>query len=162
MRGKSFTTGLVASLIGFGAVGAAIFLKGGVGIVNIINEIEIVDLDHPTIEQLTDFLARDRTELLNNGIIIWPPPQIGGADAICVDFAVTLRANGMRAGWDFDFVVLNLEGGKGHAINRVKLDNGSYVFVEPQTDDIIPNLSVGGRYGICGENLLITYIGVVD
>lgn len=166
MRGRGFLLSLAGSLIGFGIIGALIIQMGGIGIVNVINEIEVTDLAHPTMAQLTDFLERDKTELLNNGIIIWPPPEIGGVSAICVDFSVVLRANGMRAGWDFDFVVLNFEGGKGHALCRVRilLDNGDYdyVFVEPQNDDIIPSLNVGDSYGIGGENFKISYMGVVD
>ena len=139
------------------------FVVGGIVIIQMGGDIIVQDLAHPTMEELVDFLARDKTELLRANVFVgdwhrrWLP--------ICVDFAITLRTNATRVGWDFDVVILNFQEGIGHAMNGVKVrsENGfEYYFVEPQNDRIMPPLKVGDKYEIGGENFTVSYVGIID
>jgi len=147
-------------LVGFTGVLVAAFLVyliGGVVIVYRTGEIEVAGLEHPSMSELQSFLEVDKTDRIT--AIITPGSIL---NPLCVDFSITLRTNATKAGWDFDVVIMNFEEGVGHVICGVRLDNGAYYFVEPQNDNVFPELDVGDLYQI-GDNLYtVSYIGIID
>ena len=143
-----------AFLLGVLVAGGVVALAGGIAVVQQVQEIRVENLRQPTLDELVEFLASDHTELMK--------VSINSAGWGCVDFAITLRSNAMLAGYDFDVVLLNFEEGIGHALNGVRLASGQYVWVEPQTDEIVKPVGVGETYALFGENYTVSYVGVVD
>ena len=153
MGAKALIAGFFAGLV----FASAVLYLAGVVIVYRAGEIEVSGLEHPSMDELRAFLESDKTDKLTAVIT---PGRI--FNPLCVDFAVTLRANATAAGWDFDVVIMNFEEGVGHVICGVRLDNGSYYFVEPQNDNVFPELSVGDLYQIGDNTYTVSYIGIVD
>ena len=119
-----------------------------------IEKIEVADLRHPTFQELLSFLASDHTDKI----------KYRENEFDCKDFANTLRANAMAAGWDLDFVILEFKDTLyGHAINGALLADNRYAFIEPQTDEVRFGLQEGGLYYARGYgNFVIQRIVVVD
>jgi len=86
-------------------------------------------LKRPTYYELLDFLANDGTSehVYRKG------------SYVCMNFAWDLKANAIQQGWNISFVSINFDdptGGGGHACNGAYLADGSWVWIEPQTDRI--------------------------
>lgn len=148
----------LAGFAGFLLAGFVIFhLYGPVVILERVESIEEKDLIHPSLEMLESFLRYDYTDLLERTV---PRPS---HSLICVDYAITLRANAVKRGYDLDVVFMNFKEGGGHAICGAKLMTGEYVWIEPQLDLIMSPKRIGDTY-VLGEKVLgtIEYIGIID
>jgi hypothetical protein len=95
-------------------------------------------LNRPTIQQLVSFLQTS-----NVSKHAYTDPTY-----VCMNFAQDLQVSAKAAGWNMSVVVFNYDvtwNGKTyatafHALNGVYLANDSWVYVEPQTNRISPNL----------------------
>jgi len=96
----------------------------------------IIRLKDPSYKELEKFLEEDEISEQRYGI-----PR-----RVCINFAKNLRESAHQAGLNFSFIVLNVrdkEDGTewGHALNGCYLDDGTFVFIEPQTDKTYRSLS---------------------
>lgn len=108
-------------------------------------------LRNPEMWELRWFLLTDQTDRVGE-TLGWK----------CIDYAVTLRTEATKQGYDFDVVLLDFDS-TGHAVNGCRLSDGRYVWVEPQTDDILEPLQVGQVYVLSGRPVgTITAVRVVD
>ncbi|MEM2619000.1 MAG: hypothetical protein QW356_05905 [Candidatus Hadarchaeales archaeon] len=98
-------------------------------------------LRDPTLLELAEFLARDRTDSL----------PYNKENFKCLDYAVTLNNNAENAGMRCAFVTVYLSG-VNHAIVAFDTTDGGRRYFEPQTDEGV-RLSVGRHYwGECVLN----------
>lgn len=104
---------------------------------------ETISLRDPTYEELKKFLAENQVNWRT-----WVP-----AKYVCVDFAADLNNDAEAAGFRSAYVWIvegyDSNGYKwGHLMNGFQTTDRGFVFVEPQTDNVIPEseLKIGGKY----------------
>jgi predicted RNase H-like nuclease (RuvC/YqgF family) len=92
-------------------------------------ELSNYKLNRPTMSELRAFLAADDLDIREWVRNIYD----------CDQFSRDLRIRAREAGWNFSIVSIEFSdprGEYGHACNGVILENGEFVYVEPQTDQI--------------------------
>jgi hypothetical protein len=88
----------------------------------------VVLLSDPTLEQLNNFLKKDKTD----------EKEYDKKNYDCTEFTHTFINNFSREGFRSHFVAIDWKNKKpGHDIVGVNLKDGGFVFVEPQTDSIV-------------------------
>ncbi|MFQ6085540.1 MAG: hypothetical protein ACE5OY_04660 [Candidatus Bathyarchaeia archaeon] len=97
---------------------------------------EALILIRPTLQELEAFLREDRTDARE-----YVDPSY-----ICQDFAIELRRNAIQRGFNVSYVSIAFTDGMGHVINGCYLDDGRFVYIEPQTDEFLWDLREGGKF----------------
>jgi len=96
----------------------------------LVSELSHYKLKRPTFNELVMFLANDGTD----------GHRYDPDSYVCVNFAHDLKTNAARVGWNISFVDINFYDkngdGWGHSCNGAYLADGSWVWIEPQTDRI--------------------------
>ena len=96
-----------------------------------------VFLARPSRTELAEFLAKDLTD-----------QRTYRTGYVCMHFASDLKHNAALAGWNLSVVLVNFQFREfngfvqvnGHVLNGVYLADGSFVYIEPQTDKIFSSL----------------------
>jgi hypothetical protein len=98
-------------------------------------------LKNPSFSELEDFLVEDDTDERNYT-----------DDFVCVQFTAMLISNALMAGWNcavvevlFYYYFLPFVGG-GHAMVAFNTTDQGIVFIEPQSDNMMPALKKGDTY----------------
>lgn len=116
-------------------------------------------LKRPTLGELTFFLALDRT---NNETYGHTESYYVGSENFwveyqCSNYAGELKQHAAQAGLNISQVTVNVEGrtekgefvAVGHVLNGAILDNGKWVWIEPQTDAVFLSLHAPVSIGDC-------------
>jgi hypothetical protein len=86
-------------------------------------------LKRPTYFELQEFLRIDQTDRKN----------YREGQYVCINFAADLKRNAALVGYNVSYVAVNYRGPRGsggHALNGAYLSDGSWVWIEPQSDKI--------------------------
>jgi len=89
----------------------------------------------PTLDEVKDFLRKDKTDTIQ-----W------STDFDCTEFSNIWIANFRDKGYYACTTELELNGNRGHILVAVKLEDGSIIFIEPQTNGIIFDLEENSNY----------------
>jgi Tfp pilus assembly protein PilX len=98
------------------------------------NELSHYKLNRPTLSELKTFLAEDTTNQNKwvEGIYI------------CMNFAADLKEHARNKGYNISYIIINFDYtynsysySAGHTMNGAYLADGTWVWIEPQTDEII-------------------------
>ena len=97
-------------------------------------ELDRYQLKRPTMDELKAFLAEDDTDRRGHD----------EEGYVCIHYARDLKARAAQRGYNLCFVVVNYNvawrRGYGHALNGAYLSDGSFVYIEPQSDKIYEDL----------------------
>jgi hypothetical protein len=104
-------------------------------------------LRNPTYNEALSFIAADKTD--RNKYV--------SGKYTCVNFAADFKHNAMAKGYRCAFVILEFQGGLGHAVNAFYTVDAGLIYVEPQTDEVL-NLEVGQTlYGYVIVRIIIVW-----
>ncbi len=92
------------------------------------------ELRNPTYREALSFVASDKTD---------QAPY--DRPSACAIFAREFQSNAKEAGLNCGYVVVYFPDGRSHALNAFNTTDSGMVFVEPQSDEIVP-LTVGQPY----------------
>lgn len=99
---------------------------------------DMLVLRDPTLKEALVFIEEDDTNIRIH-------LDLSGGVYNCVNYANDFKQNAMAKGYKCAFVYLEFEKG-GHAINAFNTIDGGLIYVEPQTDELIKDIAVGGMW----------------